>query len=316
MPGHHIIGAGHIAVATNRFGHEMAEIIQVGGQRQQRAGVKVTAAGHRQTHAKEQHAIAAVLHSFDQIFHGGQGDTGDLLNRGIYPPPFDQSAQSPQQFKVGARLHLQEDIGHAGAGCAANVDQNHGAIFTAVGHKHALRRYRITGEVTGMGFGRVAAPVDNEIGSILDFAQRRRALTHALEGNTRGPMTDRGGRVNVGPHQVSNGHRLALRFTGGIAQAIHYRETGIGQNLGGRFHGRGRVRLFTIDNGKGAVLDGMLGKPGFAQDAGILGLGNMVAFNGQNHVITNAATKGAGRVLDNVQGSLCCHSLFLSHGIG
>jgi hypothetical protein len=45
----------------------------------------------------------------------------------------------------------------------------------------------------------------------------------------------------------------------------------------------------------------MMQEPGFPQDAGILGLDNVIALNLQHNVVANASAKRAGRILDNRQ---------------
>ncbi len=93
----------------------------------------MAATGHGQSHAEEQHAIAAIFHALHEVFHGFQGDAGPLLDIGVHMAPLDQGAQRPQQFEIGAYLDLDENIGDRYALGAAHVNVNDGAVFLAVG---------------------------------------------------------------------------------------------------------------------------------------------------------------------------------------
>ncbi len=59
--------AGDVAVAAHRHGDELGEGVQLGGQRQNRGGVHVLAARHRQAHAEEHHAETGLLHPVGKV---------------------------------------------------------------------------------------------------------------------------------------------------------------------------------------------------------------------------------------------------------
>src|SRR5439155_25954104 len=61
---------------------------------------------------------------------------------------------------------------------------------------------------------------------------------------------------------------------------------------------RGRPSL---DEGDGPVLDVVVEEPGLAEHAGVLGPGDLVALDGQFHVVANAAAEGAGGVANDLQ---------------
>ena len=63
LPAHDDVGAGDVAVAAHRHGDELGEGVHFRGQRQQRGGVHVLAAGHRQAHAEEHAAELGRLHA-------------------------------------------------------------------------------------------------------------------------------------------------------------------------------------------------------------------------------------------------------------
>ncbi len=104
---------------------------------------------------------------------------------------FDHRSQQRDQFKIFARTDLQENIGSFDALGFANIDQDHRPIFTTFGQKFALRHQRVLGEVARMALGRVASPVDDEIGSVLDFAQRACDFATQLGGDFGGTVSQR-----------------------------------------------------------------------------------------------------------------------------
>src|SRR5205823_10329586 len=100
----------------------------------------------------------------------------------------------------------------------ADIDENHRPAFAAVGHEFALLHDRVFGEMARMAFGRVAAPVDDEVGPVLDFAERTRDFTTQLGGDLCWTVSE--GRVTVdhGADQLSQRNCLALRFAGDVAE--------------------------------------------------------------------------------------------------
>ena len=65
LPGDETVRTGHIAVPAHGPGDKMGIFVEIGGEREQGAGVAMPATGHGQAHAEEQHAKAAVLHPLD-----------------------------------------------------------------------------------------------------------------------------------------------------------------------------------------------------------------------------------------------------------
>ncbi len=92
--------------------------------------------------------------------------------------------------------NLQEDVGGLGAGGLANVHQDHRSVLAAVGHELALLRQGVLGEMPRMALGRVAAPVDDEVGPVLDFAQRAGHLATQLGGDLGWTVSERGVAVD------------------------------------------------------------------------------------------------------------------------
>ena len=105
-------------------------------------------------------------------------------------------------LEVLAGPHLEEDVRGLGARRLADVHQHHRAVLAAVGQELALLRQRVLGEVPRMALGRVAAPVDDEVGPVLDFAQRAGHLTAQLGGDLGGAVSKRGVAVDDAADQL------------------------------------------------------------------------------------------------------------------
>ena len=257
---------------------------------------------HGQSHAEQQGAVAARLHAPRQILEGGQGDARGLLDGRVDPAALDQGPQRPQHFEIRARFDLDEDVGHRRAARAPDVHQDHRAVLFAARHIHSLGRPPIAREQARVGFGRVAPPEDDQVGPVLDLAQRRRALAHTLEGDTRWAVADGRGRIDGAADEVGDGDGLALRLARRVAESVNQREPRIRQYVRRFLHGLGGARFRAADERMGAVaVPGMPGEPGAAQYAGILDLGDtvLVQVHGQDLVVAHAAAKGAGRILDD-----------------
>jgi hypothetical protein len=162
--------------------------IEIGGERQHGPGVEMPPAGHGQAHAEEQNAIAAILHTLGQILQGRERDPGLFLDDGVDRMPFNQGPQRPGQLEIAARFYLQKDICDRRARRTAHIDQDHGAVLSAVRDIHPLGGHGIAGEVPGVRLRRVSTPVDDEVCPVLDLAQGGGALAYALKGDTRGAV--------------------------------------------------------------------------------------------------------------------------------
>jgi hypothetical protein len=55
------------------------------------------------------------------------------------------------------------------------------------------------------------------------------------------------------------------------------------------------------DGCHGAILNVVVEEPRFAKEAGVLGLDNLVAIDGQFHIVADAAAEGAGGVGDDFE---------------
>ena len=73
---------------------------------------------------------------------------------------------------LDADADLQEEVGRPLTGCFPNVDEDHGAVLAAARQEFALLSQSVFSKMPRMTFGRIAAPVNDEVCPVLDFAQR------------------------------------------------------------------------------------------------------------------------------------------------
>ena len=122
----------------------------------------------------------------------------------------------------------------------ANVDQDHRPALAALGHELAFLRERVLAEMPRVAFRRVAAPVDDEVRPVLDFAQRARDLATQLGGYLSGAVSKRGVAVDHTSNHLGQRHSLSLGFAGDVAEAVDQRHVGVVQEVGGGFDRRHR----------------------------------------------------------------------------
>ena len=165
----------------------------------------------------------------------GQADFGDA--RLVHGLVLDQRPQRRADLEVLARLDLQEDVGRLGAGRFADVDEDHRAALAALGDELALLGERVLAEVPRMAFRRVAAPVDDEVRPVLDFAQRARDLATQLGGYFSGAVSKRGVAVDHASDHFGQGDGAALRLARDVAEPVDQRHVGVVQDVGRDFDG-------------------------------------------------------------------------------
>src|SRR5262249_15953618 len=137
---------------------------------------------------------------------------------------------------------------------------------------------------------------------ILDLAERARDLATQLGGYLSGAVSKRGVAVDHAPYRLGEGHRLALRLAGDVAQAVHERHVRVVQVLGGSANRLVDRRGRTVHERVGKrPLRSVVLEPRIAKAAGVLRLENALAIGVQLDVVAHASAKGTGRVLDNVQ---------------
>ena len=102
-----------------------------------------------------------------------------------------------------------------------------------------------------MALGRVAAPVDDEVRSILDLAQRAGDFATQLGGDFGWTVSEAGVTVDHASNQFGERHRLSRGLAGDVAQPVNQRQVRVIQTLGGDLDGLNvtlkRVERFWID---------------------------------------------------------------------
>jgi hypothetical protein len=153
-----------------------------------------------------------------------------------------------------------------------------------------------------MTLRRVASPVNDQIGAILDFAERTGDFATQLGGYLGWTVSERGVAINYTSNQLGQGHRLTLGLTGNVAEAVHQRHVGLVEVIGSRLDRVIYTALFAIDQGIGVQpFCRVVLEPTYSQNAGILGMRDALGIGVQLNIITDATAKRASRVLHNVQ---------------
>jgi len=114
-------------------------------------------------------------------------------------------------------------------------------------------------------------------------------------------VTDRRGGVDAAADAVGNGDGDSLGFASRVGESVDDWIPRPRQDLCrtlDAFFKRGRL---AVDDGDGPFLDMMVKEPRFAENSGVLGLGNVVVLNGQLHVVADAAAKGTGGIRNDFE---------------
>ena len=296
------VGSGDVAVASHRHADELGEGVQLCRQVQDAGGVHVLAARHRQAHTEENHAKTRALHPARQVAKPIDRDAG-LLNRLlVHALILDERAKSRQDLEVLAGSNLQKDVRSLGAGRFADVDQHHRSSLASFRDELALLRQRVLGEVPRVAFGRIAAPIDDEVRSVLHLSQGARDLATQLGGYLSGAVSKRGVAVDHTSDELGQRDRFTLRLARDVAQPVDERQVGFVQILRGSIDSGGKRRGFSVDDRVWKVtLRGVMLEPSLSETAGVLGLDDSIAVGVQLDVVTDAATKCARGVLHNVE---------------
>lgn len=189
------------------------------------------------------------------------------------------------------------------AGRLTNVNQHHRPALASLGHVLALGSQGIPGEMQRVAIGRIASPVDDEIGAIFHLTQGTRDFTTQLGGYFGRAVSQGGVAVDHASNPLGQGDGVALRLAGDIAEPVYQRHVRLVEIFGRHLHrlvNRGRL---AIDQGIGiAVFSGMVLEPRLAETTGALGLDDAVAFSLQVYVVTDAAAEGTGGVFYRFKG--------------
>ena len=180
---------GDIAVSAHGHGDELCEGIHLGGERQDGGGVHVLAAGHRQAHAEEDHAEAAALHPVGQVLQllEREARLGDKLR--VHGLALDEgrsvvrtSKSLPGRIcrKMSTRLSL--GVSRISTSTIVRPLRPLGTNFPFCVSVYLVK-------CRGWHSAGIAAPVDDEVGPVLDFAERAGHLATQLGGDFRGTVS-------------------------------------------------------------------------------------------------------------------------------
>ncbi len=147
-----------------------------------------------------------------------------------------------------------------------------------------------------MRFGGIAAPEHDEVGPVLDLAERAGDFADALKRHAAGAVAHGRRRVDAAADAVGNGHGHALGLAGGVGKAVDNRISCLEENACGFLHRLIERRRFAADCRHGPLLDVVIEEPRLAQNAGVLGPDDAVVLDGQFHVVADTAAEGAGGV--------------------
>jgi vancomycin resistance protein YoaR len=185
--------------------------------------------------------------------------------------------------------------------------------LAAVGDEEPLGHRRVPAPVARVALRGIGTPKNDQVGPVLDFAQRAGHLADALEGHSRWTMAHRRRRIDATADAVGDGHGDALRLAGGVRKAINDGVFRIDQDSRGEVDRGIEVRRLPLDRRHRPFLDMVIEEPCLAQHAGVLRLGDVVPFDGQLHVVAHTTAKSAGGVRDDFQ--LGAHTFSISTSI-
>jgi hypothetical protein len=151
----------------------------------------------------------------------------------------------------------------------------------------------------GMAFGRVAAPINDEVGPVLDFAQGTGNLTAQLGGYLGGAVSQRRMAIDHSRDQLGQGHGFTLRLAGDVAKTVDQRHVRFVQKVGRAFDGLVDGGGLSVNQCVGIeTFGGMVAEPRLAETARMLRLGDPLAIGVQLDIVANASAKGTCRILD------------------
>ena len=171
-------------MSPHRHGNELRVGVQLGRERQDRHGIHVLAARHRQSHAEKQHAETSLLQFGRQILQLFDAHTGFchqlrvhrlVLNQragrsGPRNPSTDESAEiRPRRWT--SWFHV------------CRPRPRSGPCDPAAGTSPSANR--VAREVPWMALRGIASPIHNRVGPIFHFAERATHLATQLGGHLR-----------------------------------------------------------------------------------------------------------------------------------
>src|SRR5262249_6650271 len=129
----------------------------------------------------------------------------------------------------------------------ADIDQDHGPVLPAVGSKLPLLGEAVFGEMPRVAFRGVAAPVDNQIGPVFDFAQRTRNLAAQLGSYLGSTVSAPGKAIDYSADQLGKGDGLRWGRAGDVAGPVDKRRVSLVQTVGRALYRLIDAGLLAID---------------------------------------------------------------------
>lgn len=153
-----------------------------------------------------------------------------------------------------------------------------------------------------MAFGRIPAPVHNEVSSVLYFAKSTRHFTTQLGSDFGGTVSKRCVTVQQPSQSVGQRDGFSLRFTGGVAQSVNQRHVSVMQVRCGRFDSVVHRGFVSVDQSVWiVVVRRMIQEPRLAEDAGFPGFVDSRLVEVKLNVVADAAAERTCRVVDDVE---------------
>src|SRR5262249_37864691 len=153
---------------------------------------------------------------------------------------------------------------------------------------------RVLREMPRMTLGGIAAPVHDEVRAIAYLSESARDLAAQLGGYLSGAVSKRGVAVDHTSNQLGEGHRLALRLAGDVAEAVHERHVRRVEILRRRVNRIvERCRAAVDERVRIEPLGRVIFEPRLTEAARVLRLDDALAFGVQFDVVAHAAAEGA-----------------------
>ena len=173
------------------------------------ARVHVLAAGHRQAHAEEEARRTCRLHPVDEVLQLLAASGRFRRLRVVHRLALDQRPQDRDAARSPCPAGPAGRCRRPSRSCVSRMSTS--TIVRSLrprGQELALLHERVLGEVPRMALGRVAAPVDDEVGPVLDFAQRARNFATQLGGDLGWTVSKRGVAVDHAADQLGQRDRI------------------------------------------------------------------------------------------------------------
>ena len=229
LPPQHLARAGHVVVAAHGDDAELRELVQVLRHHDRDVDVVVLAERLGHAHAEEDDPEAGVLHDLDRLVDPLLGDAGHDVGQVLAA---DRDAEGREELVVAPLLELEPDVGHLHGVRVARVHHDHLAALVALAGEEAAREDRVLREVARVRVRGVAAPEDDDVGAVLDLAERAARDADVLDRDQRGAVADRRGVVHDAADRLGDLVSDRLGLAVGRGPAVHQGLLRLREHLG------------------------------------------------------------------------------------